>query len=198
MNGIIITAGLSSRMGELKALLKYNDKSFLLNIVIKLEKICSKIIIVTGYRKDEIENHISNFDQKYKSKIEIVYNPNYELGMFTSLKKGLQLCKSDWIIYHFIDQPNLPNEFYSDFINQKNKSYNWIQPINKGRKGHPILFDKKVVKKIIDSEDNSTLRIISKSNEINKYFYDCDYKEIFTDIDTTNDYEKLKREENEN
>ncbi|MBK8946051.1 MAG: NTP transferase domain-containing protein [Ignavibacteriae bacterium] len=190
--GIIITAGFSSRMGEFKPLLIFNDKSFLQNIIEKLDLICEKIIVVTGFKENEILKHVSKFDVKLKSKIEIIRNENYEMGMFTSLQKGLQKINSDWVIYHFVDQPHIPNKFYGEYSNIIDKTNDWIQPINKGRNGHPIIFNHKVSDIIVNSNQNSNLRNVTASDKINKYFWECDYQEILTDIDTPNDYEKLK------
>ncbi len=49
--------------------------------------------------------------------------------MFTSLQTGLTAAiNSDWILYHFVDQPGLPNKFYQEFIKQIDDEHNWIQP----------------------------------------------------------------------
>jgi len=191
MDGIIITAGLSSRMGKFKPLLKYNGLTFLENIISKLDLICSKIIVVTGHNSDKIIENISLLSNDIKSKIKIVNNKNYEKGMFTSLQKGLENCNSNWVLYHFVDQPNLPEQFYKQFIDKIGNNYNWIQPINNERKGHPILFNKQVQKLIIESNENSNLREISKNVKLKKKYWECDFEEIFTDIDTINDFNKL-------
>jgi molybdenum cofactor cytidylyltransferase len=192
ITGLVITAGLSQRMGSFKPLLKYNKISFLENIIQKLNLICDEIIIVTGFNSEEIFNKLENISNDFAQKLKIVHNVNYEMGMFTSLQKGLENCNSDYIIYHFVDQPNIPNEFYTNFVNQINLDYDWIQPQYKGQNGHPIIFSKKVSEKIIFSSQNSNLRIVSASKEINKYFWECNSEEILTDIDTPKDYELLK------
>jgi molybdenum cofactor cytidylyltransferase len=192
ISGLIISAGLSRRMGKFKPLMKFGDKTFLENIIYKLDLICSKIIVVTGYNSQLINENISYFPNSIKSKIKVIHNSEYESGMFTSLQKGLENCNSDWIIYHFVDQPNLPNKFYLEFTKQIKKDYDWIQPINKGRKGHPILFNNKIQEIIKLADINTNLREISNSKDINKYFWVCKHHEIFTDIDTIIEYKKMK------
>jgi len=49
IHGLILSAGLSSRMTKFKPLLSYKGKSFLQNIVLGLDFVCEKIIIATGY-----------------------------------------------------------------------------------------------------------------------------------------------------
>ncbi|MFZ1291388.1 MAG: nucleotidyltransferase family protein [Melioribacteraceae bacterium] len=191
INGIIITAGLSTRMGKFKPLLKYNGRTFLENIICKLDLICNQIIIVTGFNSEKVTEIISAIEPKIKTKIVIVYNENYNDGMFSSLKVGIEHFNTNWVIYHFVDQPNIPENIYLELSNQIDITYDWIQPINKGRKGHPIIFGKNVISKIKQSNFDSSLRIISQSNEIKKYFWECNFEEILSDIDTEQDYLKI-------
>ena len=83
--GIVISAGLSGRMGKFKPLLDYRGKSFIQNIVVKLNPVCDKIIIVTGSNKIEVVENAKELD--LNSKIDFVFNPEYEKGMFTSLQE---------------------------------------------------------------------------------------------------------------
>ncbi len=189
--GLVISAGLSGRMGKFKPLLSYKGKSFIRNIVLKLDSVCDKIIIVTGYNASLIEENINEL--KFKAGIEFVNNENYAKGMFTSLQTGLtKAIKSDWIIYHFADQPGLPEVFYKEFIKQIDDEHNWIQPEIKSRKGHPILIHKSLFDLINNASDQSSLRDVSKNPVVKKKYWECDYSEIFQDIDTVKDYYKLK------
>jgi molybdenum cofactor cytidylyltransferase len=189
--GIIISAGLSGRIKMFKPLLPYRGKSFVQNIVHKLISVCNKIIIVTGYKANEVEENVNGLN--LHSKIEFVFNPDYEKGMFTSLQKGIFEAKNcDWILYHFVDQPGLPINFYQEFIQQIDSKYNWIQPSYENQNGHPILIGEELFELIINSPLNSNLREISKNPMVKKKFWECNYEEIFQDIDTENDYLKLQ------
>ncbi len=55
IHGIVLSAGLSGRMKMFKPLADYKGKTFLNNIIIKLDKICDEIIIVTGFKSDELK-----------------------------------------------------------------------------------------------------------------------------------------------
>lgn len=188
--GVILSAGFSKRMGEFKPLIIYNEKSFLENIAYKLSQVCNKIIIVTGYNSDLIEQHIKSWDNKLKSKVNLVFNPNYEKGMFTSLKRGVEANSGNWILYHFVDQPTLPQAFYNEFVKRIDSNFDWLQPVKVKRKGHPVLFNKIINEKILSAPDDSNLREITKK-DIKKNFWQCDYKEIFDDIDKPEDMKKL-------
>ncbi len=194
---IILSAGLSGRIGKFKPLAEYKGKSFIYNIILKLNPVCDKIIIVTGFKGEELKNRIigdlSDDNQaEIKKKMLFVENENYKKGMFTSLQTGLAGAKEcDWILYHFVDQPGLPQKFYSEFLVQIDEEHNWIQPKVKDQKGHPILIQKELFGLILEAPDNSNLREISKNPKVKKKFWVCSYEEIFQDIDTEEDYQML-------
>ncbi len=194
IHGLMLSAGLSGRMGKFKPLLEYDNKSFVQNITEKLSGVCNYMIIVTGFNSELIKNHLQkNLSKANLQKVKSVLNENYKSGMFTSLKTGILNCEdADWILYHFVDQPTLPLEFYTDFTEQIEDSYDWIQPVQGKKKGHPILLGKIMIKKIVEAPDNANLRLISKAG-INKKFWQCNYNEIFDDIDNIEDYKNLTK-----
>jgi len=190
INGLIISAGKSGRMKKFKPLLSYKGKSFIQNIVLRLNSVCDKIIIVTGYQSNEVEENVNQLN--IHSKIEYVHNERFEKGMFTSMQAGLaKAIESNWIIYHFVDQPGLPEEFYKEFVEQIDEKYNWIQPKIKEQKGHPILIKRIIFQIILDAPLNTNLRTISSGSKVKKKFWECGYEEIFQDIDTEEDYSKF-------
>jgi molybdenum cofactor cytidylyltransferase len=191
VSGLIISAGLSGRIRKFKPLLNYKGNTFLQNITAKLSGVCDKVIIVTGYKANEVKENIEQLNGKIKYKI--VFNPDYEKGMFTSLQAGIRKAKeADWILYHFVDQPGLQQTFYSDFLQQIDDNHNWIQPSINGENGHPILIHKELFELIINASKESNLRDLSKNSIVKKKFWECNYKEIFQDIDTEEDYQSMK------
>lgn len=187
ISGLIIAAGLSGRMNSFKPILKIKDQTLVQIISEKLLHICDNVLIVTGYNAELVEAVFEKPD-----KIKFVYNENFTKGMFTSLKKGIEnLVNSDWVVYHFVDQPTLPEIFYKEFVQRINSDYNWIQPSYKGKKGHPILIAKDIFAKIIESSDESSLKEVSKNPEVRKLIWDCDYQEVLEDIDTSEDFNKI-------
>lgn len=188
LTGIVLSAGLSGRMNDFKPLLKLKDgKTFIQSIVEKLSQVCDDVIVVTGYRSEDIIKHVQSNNVKF------VLNRNFEQGMFTSLQASLRKTKSQWYLYHFVDQPSLPMTFYNEFVNQIEKDINWVQPVIGERKGHPILFDKTVKEIIIKSDKQNSLRDVMRDESINKKFWVCNYEMILQDIDTENEYNSLDK-----
>lgn len=198
INGLIVAAGLSGRMEAFKPLADYKGKSFIINIILKLGIICDQIFIVTGHKVDELKSSVINdltktHQNELLKKINFVYNESFQKGMFTSLQKGLSAAQNcDWVLYHFVDQPGLPEKFYLDFIEQVESNHNWIQPSCKNKNGHPILIGKDFFDLISNASQDSNLKAISKSPEVKKKYWECNYKEIFQDIDTEEDYSKIE------
>ena len=181
-------------MENFKPLLEYNRNTFITSILEKLYPFCDSIGIVTGFKSEEVKYEIKMFINEAnldKSKIQIIYNPDYEKGMYSSLLAGLKdLLDCDWLLYHFVDQPHIPAGFYTDFTKQIEDSLDWIQPKYNQMKGHPILLKKSLFGQILESKINS-LKEISQSRSIKKKIWNCAYPQIVEDIDTKEDYQKL-------
>ncbi|NJD21215.1 MAG: hypothetical protein FIA82_00885 [Melioribacter sp.] len=189
VNGLLISAGLSGRMGQFKPLMLYEDKSFVVTIVEKLLKVCEKVIIVTGFQKEKIESIINS---RFSIHAECVFNPNYKKGMFTSLQAGLiELKNSDWIVYHFVDQPFHEEKFYKELVSQIEDTYDWVQPVYNGKEGHPVLFKKSIFEKILQADPSSSLRVIRDGDSTKIKKWECGYSQILNDFDTESDMEKF-------
>ncbi|MGD9488552.1 MAG: NTP transferase domain-containing protein [Calditrichaceae bacterium] len=209
--GLLVSAGYSSRMGSYKPLLDYKGVPFIIEILAKMGQICEKIAVVTGYKGDELKSKVNQFLDKalasserdqinlsdlsfadLRKKIIFVHNPLYAKGMFGSLKSGLKtLQDSDWLLYHFVDQPGLPSKFYTEFVKQLDTNYDWIQPKNSAGNGHPIFIGNTLYESILTAGKDTTLREISRMAKIKKKYWVCGYPQILEDIDTPDDYKKM-------
>jgi len=191
INGLLLTAGFSKRMGKPKALLIQEDLPFAIVILQKMQVVCEGIVVVIGHSGDIIQEKLKKYIEenlKLKSKVRFVANKNYSEGMTTSLQCGLrELINSEWVLYHFVDQPKLELAFYNNLTKQITNGYNWIQPTFEGIGGHPVLIHNSVFKLILDLLPNSSLRDLKNHPDIRKKFWPCDYSEILYDIDTPSD-----------
>ena len=150
ITSILLAAGISSRMGSVKALLPWENKTL---IEWQIEKIqesgIEEIIVVLGSNAEEIQNRIKNLE------ISIVLNPDYEKGKTTTIKKGLSGVKNSEsdIMLLAVDQPRhgwILKKVIDNHI--RNKSLISC-PIYKGSKGHPIIFQNKLRKELFEIEE---------------------------------------------
>ena len=188
ITSILLAAGISSRMGSIKALLPWENKTL---IEWQIEKIqesgIQEIIVVLGSNAEKIKNKIKNLD------ISIVLNSDYEKGKTTTIKKGLSGVKnpeSD-IMLLAVDQPRhgwILKKVIDDHI--RNKSLISC-PINKGSKGHPIIFQNKLRKELFEIEEKfqGIRKITTKySGSVNTIEVDSDTVNI--DINTPEEYQE--------
>lgn len=171
IGGLIIAAGFSSRMERLKPLIVFKGKSFLVHVIIKMTRVCSHVVIVTGHASDTIKSTTNDWlkkqDPLIQSKIDWHYNPNYEKGMTTSLQYGIQhLTGHDWILYHFADQPHIPRTFYKKFTSQIVDDYNWIQPEFNKKSGHPILISGSLIQPILQLKTDESLKDLTEKVDV--------------------------------
>lgn len=189
VTGLLIAAGLSSRMGSNKALLPYNGVPFAAVITARLLTACDKVIVVLGHQAAEVRAAITAHTSK-EAVITFVENSQYMLGMFTSLQQGLNQADTEWLLYHFTDQPGLADSFYEQFLLQRGPGKEWIQPVYSGRKGHPILIHSSVFPSILQAPPDSNLRACLQQYNIKRHLWECATPAIFQDIDTPEAYQQ--------
>ncbi|NOX18262.1 MAG: nucleotidyltransferase family protein [Chlorobi bacterium] len=189
ITSLILAAGFSSRMGKFKPLLDYEGKSFIQNVAEKVAAVSDKIIIVTGFNSAAIVEHLENrLENKVLLKIDFVFNERFESGMFSSLKKGISNAGNpDWILYHFVDQPLLHEEFYLSFVKEVESGFDLIQPTHKGKKGHPIILGGKIIESIKSADLDKTLKILLEETEFSTKMWECAFPEVLKDFDLPED-----------
>ena len=196
-SAVILAAGLSSRMGDFKPLMKLKEKTVIENLIDSvLDAEIDEIIIVLGFRGKDLENHIKS-NYKYDlalNKITFVYNKNYKkTDMLTSIKIGirnLSYCDGFYIIP--VDMPAIKKDTFITLKNSmiKTKSEVVFATLN-GYKKHPPLIDNNFKDIILNYEGEGGLREIWKVYNLNiKYVPVNDYG-CAIDIDTKRDYEAL-------
>ncbi len=193
--GLLIAAGLSGRMGKPKALLLQDGLPFAITILNKMLNVCDKVVTVLGHSAENIERELKVFINnsiELQNRVDFIENKDYKSGMLSSLKCGLKSeLNSKWLLYHFVDQPGLTDEFYQEFTEQIDNKFDWIQPKFNDEKGHPLLLNDRIFNLILDLPDTSSLKEISKNKIVNKKFWNCDYKEVLQDIDYPSDLKQL-------
>lgn len=193
IEGLLISAGYSSRMGDFKPLLKVENESFIVAVIRKLLLVCDKITVVTGFNSELIEQELENvFEKEINSsspKLNIVFNADFHNGMFSSVQCGVaSINNSDWVLMHFVDQIGLPNKFYTEFVSEIDDNHDWIQPIYDMKQGHPVLFKKTCFEKILQSPSYYRMKLIRGDDEVIKKYWFAEFPGILEDIDTQEDY----------
>jgi molybdenum cofactor cytidylyltransferase len=136
---ILLSAGSSVRMGESKALLKFDEQTTFIQQITQTYKhagLQQILIVVNSSLFDAIrEREIFLFKD-----IQLVINNHPEQGRFYSLQTGVQhLKKGNFCFFQNIDNPFTSAECLLSLIKFKNDS-DVIIPAFRGKSGHPVLF----------------------------------------------------------
>ncbi|MEW6653716.1 MAG: NTP transferase domain-containing protein [Bacteroidota bacterium] len=196
IDALLISAGFSGRMGDFKPLIKIGNQAFVTKITEKLLSVCQTVTIVTGYRSYDVETEINNSFHKEttceKTRVKCVFNPEFYNGMFSSVKAGVaDMQNSDWILFHFVDQPAIPINFYKELIAQIDDKHDWIQPVYELKQGHPVLFNSSVIPKILCCPSNYRMKLVRGEDDIKKKYWITDYEFILEDFDTKEDLMRI-------
>lgn len=181
VEGIVLAAGLSTRVGTNKLILDIGGKTVIERCIYGMHDICSKIIVVGGNRIEEIENILNKYP-----KVELIYNSDYLDGMFSSVKKGLMNIKEEKFFLIPGDYPVINKETYKQMLKLDEDI---VIPMHKGKKGHPLLMKSHLIEELIKSKQCNTLRDFVNI----KGFKSINIEEpgVLMDIDTMEDYQKI-------
>jgi molybdenum cofactor cytidylyltransferase len=188
--GLVVAAGMSSRMKDFKPLLTLGGKSFIEHIVDNLRAGgVQEIVIVTGNRAKELENHLGN------KNIHFILNEFFKTTpMYQSVKLGLEFLKNRCDEFFFLpgDIPIFKPRSLIEMKNtmEKNQCL-FIQPMYAGKHGHPVLFSSACMPKFLAYDGANGLKGAMGSLTGNKIELALPDKGILMDADTQEDYKEL-------
>src|ERR1700693_5772872 len=128
---IVLAAGESRRMGFPKALLEFRGDTFLDCLTRKLAAHCSPVIVVLGHAASVIRA-AANFPAHF------VVNPDYSLGMLTSLQCGLRAVPlaRRHAVFTLVAHPDPAETTLTSVLDAPEAPV--VIPRFAGRKGHPV------------------------------------------------------------
>lgn len=139
---IILAAGESRRMGAPKALLHFRGQTFLDGLIARLEAHCHPVIAVLGHDAERIRSAVA-------AAADYVVNPNYALGMLSSLQCGLRALPepvSD-AVFTLVDHPDPAGTTIAAVVNEPAAPV--VIPRFEGRKGHPVRLSRAVIEELL-------------------------------------------------
>ena len=190
ISAILLAAGESKRMvDENKLIKKYKSIPLIKHAVSNvLNSPIDELIIVLGYQKKAIEKIIEE-----NKKIKFIANPNFESGIASSIKKGLNSLSKETEAFFIClgDMPNVNKEIYNQLINASfgNKDKEIFVPYYQERQANPILFLKKMKDEIQKIEGDFGAKKIIADNEKKVFKLSTQDKGVITDFNKINDFE---------
>jgi molybdenum cofactor cytidylyltransferase len=186
---VILAAGASTRLGRPKQLLPWQGKTLLQHAVQTALTITTQPVVVTGCNADQL---VAGLNQ---TQVHIVFNPDWEQGIASSIRCGLQALLDrtpppDQVIFMVCDQPFVSPGLLLDLVNERQKSQkSIIASAYAGTLGIPALFDQSMFPQLLDLQgDTGAKKLIQQHPD---EVASVPFKEGEFDIDTVVEYEQL-------
>jgi len=187
---VILAAGSSSRLGNMKQLLSFRGKTLLQHVIDEAAGVGAQpIVVVTGANAGKVASSVAD------NKVNIVENKNWQDGMASGIVAGVrQIIKLDKdikkIILAVCDQPYVSSALFDQLEQLQNKS---AKPIVASAYadtvGTPALFSTTFFDQLLSLKGDEGAKKILKNNINDVATVDFPKGEI--DIDTQEDYQTL-------
>lgn len=188
LGGLILAAGLSSRMGSYKPLMEVDGQSMIRHVVSMMRRAGAEVIVVvTGYRREDLEQHLAD------TGVEFAFNPDFATTQqLESLKIGLSRLQNrcERIMISPADVPLVHTHTVDDLLALDG---GFIRPLYKGEPGHPVILKNDWVSYVLQYEGPGGLKgAMESSNCVLRSFEVADMG-VILDNDTKQDFERLMR-----
>lgn len=178
---VILAGGKSSRFKKNKMETKILGKPILQRTIESFINLANSITIVTGfYNVDYLKDFIE------ANNIRVVHNALHELGMFSSVLKGVECIKNDFLLTPG-DYPNISESTIKTLIEATGEIR---VPTYNGRKGHPLFISKHLLDDLKNEDINSNLKVFR--DRYNVTTVPVDDEGILQDIDYIEDLQNLE------
>jgi molybdenum cofactor cytidylyltransferase len=187
---VILAAGFSSRMKQLKPLLPLGDATVTDVAVSTFQNLGVEVFLVVGNRKEEVISGINSCG------ITIISNPDFEKGMLSSIQAGIKELQKEYQGFFIlpVDIPLVEAATIKKIMDAGiAHPQSIIYPAFTGKRGHPPLIPSGLVPEILAWKQDGGLKAYLKSKE--KFAINIPVEDSFIlfDIDTPEDYKKLQK-----
>ncbi|MBD3183138.1 NTP transferase domain-containing protein [Candidatus Poribacteria bacterium] len=191
ISAVILAAGESRRMGGIKLLLPFGEKTIIETVADSaLQSKLDNVLVILGSSAKKISEKIRDMP------VEISVNPNFSRGMLSSILWGFRHLpdSTDAVLIMLGDQPMVSSSVIDAIINGYSETEKGIiLPVYNKKRGHPVLIDVKYSDDLKRLDPEKGLREL-----MHKYTGDImevhvNTPTILRDIDTPEDYsEEIK------
>jgi molybdenum cofactor cytidylyltransferase len=185
IEGILLAAGESRRMGYPKPLLRVGGSTFLALSAKAMLQVTARLIIVLGAHAEPVRAAVPR-----DHRIAMTYNPDYRRGQLSSLKAGLKdvLPETRAVIVHLADHPLVnPATFRAIAEEYERAPKSIIIARYKGRRGHPVLFDRTLFSELMEAPEDQGARVVVNANLGRVSYIDVEDAGTVLDLDTPED-----------
>ncbi|MFP4177169.1 MAG: NTP transferase domain-containing protein [Acholeplasmataceae bacterium] len=179
--GIILAAGYASRAQANKMLFLVDGKPLIDHVIAGMRPCVNHIYVVTGHYHEAIASHLRD------EHVTCAFNPNYQEGMFSSVKRGVRAVVEDFFVIPG-DCPFVSRATYQRLMETDEPI---SVPVYGKRKGHPIFISIALKRALLESGPDMNLKAFR-----DRYDYEAiavDDSHIIDDIDTLADLAAFRK-----
>ena len=186
---ILLAAGESSRMGQLKALLPWRGRSLLEHQVSALrEGGADRVVVVLGHRADDLRPLLEG-----KDGVSWTLNLDYLQGKTTSIRAGLSAlnCPAlDVILLLNVDQPRDAADIARVLEAHRAHGNAVTVPEYRGKGGHPIALSATLLPELLEiDEDTQGIKAVVRRRPESVQRLPLDNPGILLDLNTPEQYQ---------
>ena len=187
--GILLAAGVASRMGKPKLLLPWKGEALIHRAArVAVESGLEPVVIVTGAGAEGIAAALQDLP------VQLIHNPNWQEGQSTSVRAGVEALPADCqaVVFLLGDQPFVGADLIQNLVDTYLKDRPTIlAPHVNGKRVNPVIFDRMVFAHLLKLEGDAGARSIFGT--FPPAAMPWPDEKVLLDIDTPEDYERLSK-----
>ena len=170
-------------MGRPKALLIYENETFIGRLQRIFLEHCAPVVVVLGHDAQVIRSSLD-------ARVQVAVNPDPERGMLSSLQTGLRaLSDARRILFLPLDYPAIQSSTVARLCASPARVI--AMPRFEGTRGHPVLISRAVADELLALPVDAAARDVIRSHDAEIHYVDVADPAILMDVDTPGDYEAL-------
>jgi len=177
-------------MGQTKQLLPLGGKTLFEHALDNLlASRVDEVVVVTGNQAETVATKVG------ERPVKVVMNPDYRLGMSTSLKRGLTSIDkdADAVMVVLADQPFIDAALINRLIDEfAGRNRGIVVPVFKGKRGHPIIFAIKYREELLQLQGDAGAKALLERHSGDIMELAVASEHIHVDIDDMESYELQK------
>ncbi len=190
ISAVVLAAGLASRMGRPKQLLRLGGETLVRRAVATaLAAPVDEVVVVIGSAADQVQAELRTLP------VRLVLNPRYAEGMATSLRAGVQALApdSEAVVILLADQPLLRPEVVAALVERYRADRPpLVVPTYAGQRGNPVLFARALYPELLEAQGDAGARAIVARHLHEAAVVSFEDARLQTDVDTWEEYQALK------
>jgi molybdenum cofactor cytidylyltransferase len=203
VSAVVLAAGMSTRMGRNKLLLRFRDKPLVMHAVdTLLASKVGEIIVVLGHESEKVWDQLEDYAGQVpvgaqRNRVRLVNNPDYRDGLSTSVRTGIQAVSPEAraIIIYLADQPLLEpgdvDRIIAAFAAAKAEDKTIVVPFFKGERGNPVILDASLRDSILGIVGDVGCKGVIKRFPEKVYAVEMENDHVVRDVDDVQAYERL-------